>query len=348
MSKKINLAIIFGGQSGEHQVSLSSASGVIENLNQNLYNSSYFLITQKGKWIAGEKAEEYLQLSQNFQDNRIKIEQIIETNSTNGLNELIQSEIDLVVPILHGPFGEDGKLQGLLEIIKLPYLFSNVLAQALAMNKFKAKIIAKNENILTANSLTFNYQDKIDIDEIEKVLNFPIVVKPAELGSSVGMSLVKNKSELRIGIDQALKVDRNILLEEFISGREKTTTVIDLVDGVQAVGITEIIAQKADWFDYQSKYEVGGSQHICPAKIPYEVDQQIKLQAVKIFQAIGCRDLARVDFIWDDQNNKIYFLEINTIPGMTSTSLAPEMIIQSGLPLNVFLDKLIKRRLTDK
>ncbi len=347
--KKINLAVIFGGKSGEHDVSLSSVRGVIKSLNQEKYNIQYLAITKSGEWLAGQEAEEYLKLTEKFSTTGDEVDNFISQSQKNGLQNLIDKEIDgekidVVLPILHGPFGEDGKLQGMLEIIDLPYIFSEPLAHAIAMNKPKAKIIAEHAGALTANSFSFNKKDELDMNEIIDELDFPIVVKPAELGSSVGMSIAKNKEDLEKGIEKAFAVDESIILERFISGREMTVPVAD-IKKPEAVAVTEIIAKKADWYDYASKYEEGGSRHVCPAEIPEEVAERMKEDAVKIFKAIGCRDLARADFIYDEKNDRIYFLEINTIPGMTPTSLAPEAILKSGLSLGDFLNKLIEKRL---
>ncbi|MCK4635605.1 MAG: D-alanine--D-alanine ligase [Candidatus Moranbacteria bacterium] len=347
--QKINLAVIFGGKSGEHEISLSSARGVISSLNKEKYNIQHLAITKKGQWLAGQEAEQYLELTEKFKINSEEVEKLISESKKDGLEILIKKEIDgekidVILPILHGPFGEDGKLQGMLEIINLPYIFSKPLAHAIAMNKPKAKIIAEHVGVLTANSFSFNKKDELDVNEIIDELDFPIVVKPAELGSSVGMTLAKNEKDLKAGIKKAFAVDENIILERFISGREMTVPVAD-IKKPEAVAVMEIIAQKVEWYDYNSKYEEGGSRHVCPAEIPEEVEQKLKEQAVRIFQEIGCRDLARADFIWDDENDQIYFLEINTIPGMTPTSLAPETIQKNGMELGDFLDKLIEKRL---
>lgn len=348
--KKINLAVIFGGKSGEHEVSLSSARGVIGSLDREKYNIQHLAITKKGQWLVGQEAEQYLKLTEELGVKSEDVEKLVSESEQDGLKSLIDKEIDgekidVVLPILHGPFGEDGKLQGMLEIIDLPYIFSEPLAHAIAMNKPKAKIIAERAGVLTANSFSFNERDDLDVNEIINELDFPIVVKPAELGSSVGMSIAKSKEGLEEGIEKAFAVDESIILERFISGREMTVPVAD-IEKPEAVAVTEIIAQKAEWFDYASKYEEGGSRHVCPAEISDEVAERMKDDAVKIFKAIGCRDLARADFIYDEENDRIYFLEINTIPGMTPTSLAPEAIQKSGLELCDFLDRLIEKRIS--
>lgn len=347
--KKINLVVIFGGKSGEHDVSLSSARGVLKSLNPEKYNIQYLAITKSGEWLAGNEAEYYLKLTEKFSITSEEVDEFILQSKKDGLKKLVDKEIngekiDVVLPILHGPFGEDGKFQGMLEIIDIPYIFSQPLAHAIAMNKPKAKIIAEHVGILTANSLVFNRKDKVKVEKIIETLDFPIVVKPAELGSSVGMSVVKNQDDLETAIETAFAVDENIILERFISGREMTVPVAD-VKKPEAVAVIEIIAQKADWYDYASKYEEGGSRHVCPAEISEDLKKRLKESAVKIFKAIGCRDLARADFIYDEKNDRIYFLEINTIPGMTPTSLAPEAIQKNGMGLGDFLDELIEKRL---
>lgn len=346
--QKIKLGIIFGGKSGEHKVSLSSVQGVISALNKDKYNLSFLAITKNGEWLSGKEAEEYLALSQKFDLESEEIKSFIENRKTNGLRDLLEKKIDgqkidLILPILHGPFGEDGRLQGMLDILEIPYVFSNHLAHALAMNKPKTKIIAENVGVLTAKSLAFNRKEMIDLQEIVTSLKFPLIIKPAELGSSVGMTLTNDENELKAGIEKAFSVDENILLEEFISGREMTVTIIE-VNSPKAIIITEIVSQKATWFDYNSKYNKGGSRHICPAEISKELEEKIKRQSEAIFKKVGCRDLARADFIVD-KNEQIYFLEINTIPGMTPTSLVPEALQKTGSSLGEFLDEVIDKRL---
>jgi len=210
------------------------------------------------------------------------------------------------------------------------------------MNKYKTKVIVGKEGIAMARDILIRKNEKYNLNGIIKKLSLPIVVKPSELGSSVGMSIAKTKKELEKGIKIAFRYDREVLLEKFIKGRELTVPVMGN-DPARALPVIEIIPKVSTWFDYRAKYEVGGSEEICPAKIPGKIKNKIQKQALAAYKAIGCKDLARVDFIWQKGSDKLYFLEINTIPGMTATSLVPKSAKAAGLTFSQFLDKLISQ-----
>jgi len=337
---KKQIAVIFGGQSGEHEVSIKSASQVIENLKKDKYNIIPIAITKSGYWLVGEEGQEYLEnnlekASQEggvkndfFPKNRIKFPQKFPT-------------IDLVLPIMHGTFGEDGKLQGVLEMLGLSYAFSGTLASALAMNKNKTKIIVKSTGLKVAKDRVISKNEKYNLEKIINKLDFPIVVKPLELGSSVGIELVNSEKELVSGIEKALEYGEEVLLEEFVEGRELTVPVMGN-NNPKAFPVVEIVPKVSGWYDYKAKYEDGGSDHFIPADIPEKIREKVQNEAVKIFKIIGCSDLARADFIWNTNNEEIYFLEINTIPGSTSTSLVPQSAKAEGMDFPDFLDELIE------
>lgn len=333
--KKINLAVIFGGQSGEHEVSLKSAGQVMKALNRDRYEIIPIAITRKGVWLIGEDGREYLEssLGNGMRKDEVK-------NGGNIFSGELP-DVDLALPIVHGTYVEDGRLQGMLEMLNIPYVFSNVLSSALAMNKEKTKIIAKNSGIKIAKDAILRKDGKYDFEKIIKKLGFPVVIKPLELGSSVGTSIANSMDELERGVDDALKYGEEVLLEQFVKGRELTVTVMG-TKKPKALPVIEIIPKISSWFDYQAKYETGGSEEICPAKIPEDIRKKVQKQAVKIFKTLGCRDLARADFIWSEIDRRLYFLEINTIPGMTGTSLAPQAAKAAGMNFSEFLDKIIK------
>lgn len=348
---RINLAVIFGGRSGEHEISLKSAKQVMEALNEGKYNVIPIAINKKGHWLIGEKGKKYLE--QNIvlagQEGGADLEQsqsLVDLSSNEqSLTAFAEGDtggnkIDLVLPIMHGPYGEDGKLQGMLDMLGIPYVFSGTLASALGMNKRKSKLIAKSAGVKIAKEVTVTRHKKYDPDKIIAKLSLPIVIKPAELGSSVGVNIAKTKEELEAGIQKALSYGHEAMLEQFIKGRELTVAVFGN-KSPKAFPVTEIIPKVSNFYDYMAKYQDGGSQHVCPAEIPQDIFKKVQKSAVKIFKAIGCADLARADFIWNTETNKIYFLEINTIPGMTSTSLAPEAARAAGMEFPAFLDKLI-------
>ncbi|HRZ95291.1 MAG TPA: D-alanine--D-alanine ligase family protein [Candidatus Moranbacteria bacterium] len=346
---KLNLAVIFGGQSGEHEVSLKSANQVMNALNPEKYNIIPIAITKKGQWLIGNKGKEYMKLNlpKASEERGISVEQsqsLVTIDHKGGKLEQFSegstdgNKIDLVLPIVHGPFVEDGKLQGMLEMLNLPYVFSGTLASALAMNKYKTKLIAKKAGLVIAKDMVVG--KKYRTEKIVKKLNLPVVVKPIELGSSVGINIAKNEEELKNSVDKALELGSEVLLEQFIKGRELTVAVMGN-KSPKALPVIEIIPKISTFFDYKAKYETGGSEEVCPANIPDEIRKKVQKYAVKVFKALGCRDLARADFILSEENGKLYFLEINTIPGMTATSLAPQAAASAGMEFSEFLNKLI-------
>jgi len=351
---KINLAVIFGGKSGEHEVSLSSVKGVIKALDKEKYNIIPIAITKKGNWLLGEKGQEYLAFNSasagkeggvSLEDSQ-KLVSVKDQEKTlvNFFEGSINEKIDLVLPILHGPYGEDGRLQGFLDTVGIPYVFSGHLAHAIGMNKAKAKIIVKNFGVPVAKDILLNKFDAFDLDQIISDLGLPVMVKPGELGSSVGIAKAKTKEDLAQAIQNAFSYCNEVIIEQFISGREFTTTIMERPKA-EVLAITEIIPLISEFYDFKAKYADGGSKHVCPADLPEAVAQSMEEYALKSFKAIGCKDLARVDFMWDEKNNQIYFIEINTIPGMTPMSLAPEAAKFRGINFGQFLDELIGNNL---
>jgi len=304
---KLKICLLFGGWGGEREVSISSANSVDNALDKNKYEVMRY----------------------DARDELVKF-----------FSDALAKKFDIILPILHGPFGEDGKIQGMLDLLAVPYLFSGVLASALAMNKQKSKLIAQGAGLDIAPDLILQKGADYNVKNIISTLSLPIVVKPVELGSSVGMSIAKNIEELEAGIKKGFEHDKTLILEKFIKGRELTVAVMGN-NPPKALPVVEIIPKVSDWFDYKAKYEVGGSDEICPAEIPDNIRDKAQELAIEVFKAIGCKDLARADFIWDEQNNKLYFLEINTIPGMTKTSLVPKAAKAAGMEFGEFLDKLI-------
>ncbi|MFH1667790.1 MAG: D-alanine--D-alanine ligase family protein [Candidatus Komeilibacteria bacterium] len=307
---KLSLAVIFGGQSSEHEISLLSAGNVINSLNKDKYDITSIAITKDGQWLSGGLEKD----APSFDISRIK-------------------DFDLVLPILHGSYGEDGRIQGLLDMMGVPYLFSGMQASNIAMNKSLAKEVAKKNGLSVARDI-ITTEENVELERIQ----LPAFVKPVSLGSSVGMSLVKESSELKGAITEALKYDSQVMIEEFIQGRELTVPVLD----DKALPVVEIIPKSSEWFDYQAKYGDGGSEEVCPAKIADDLKNRLQEQAIIIFKAIGCKDLARVDFIWHEKSATIYFLEINTIPGLSPASITPKSIIAAGISLGELFDQLIE------
>jgi len=236
---------------------------------------------------------------------------------------------------LHGPFGEDGTIQGMLEIFGLPYVFSGVLASSLAMDKEMTKKILRAENILMPQSsiLRKDYKKK-DLDKIK----LPTIIKPICQGSSFGIFIVRDKKDLAMAVKKAFNFGSKLMAEEFIDGREITAAVLGNEEPI-ALPLIEIKPKTAAFFDYRAKYEPGASEEICPAPIDSDLTEMIQAAAIKIHKILDCRSVTRSDFII--KNNQPYFLEINTIPGMTETSLVPLAAAEHGLSFSSLLDELI-------
>lgn len=348
---RLKIGLIFGGKSGEHEVSLRSAKEVLDNLDKDKYEIIPIAITKKGNWLFEEKGREYMRLNLPLaqEDGGISVERsqgLVVSNreqdpSSFSAGDFANQKIDLMFPIGHGAYIEDGKLQGMLEMLGMPYVFSGTLSSALAMNKSKTKLVAKNTGLKVVKEIKLSKKQRFYAEKIVKKLGLPAVVKPVASGSSVGISICNDAGDLKNKITKALEENNAVMIEQFIKGRELTVAVMGNKNP-KALPVIEIIPKVSSFFNYEAKYQPGGSEEICPAKIPDEIRKKVQRYAIKIFKALDCRDLARADFIWSEKDNKLYFLEINTIPGMTATSLAPKAAKAAGLDFTQFLDKLIE------
>ena len=333
-----NIAIIFGGNNSEHEVSLSSAGAVAGVIDKNKYNVIYVAILKNGNWIIGPQAKKYLRDKND--------EQLLKKNDIAKFVERVsKKKIDLVVPILHGEHGEDGRLQGFLDILNAPYVFSGHSAHALGMNKSKTKKVMDSIGVQTIPGCTINKGEKYNILKIIQEFGLPLFVKPSNAGSSVGISKVENKNDLAKAIDKAFKYGSQVVIEKMIEGKELTVAIIEHNDVQNVLPVIEITTNTNDWYDYDAKYKTGGSEHICPAKISKKIENIAKDYALKSFKEVGCRHLARTDLLWDNKANVMYFLEINTIPGMTGTSLVPDAAREAGISFDELINDLIKNNL---
>jgi len=323
---KIKIAVLAGGASREREVSLKSAEKIIDVIDK----------------------EKYEVFKYDPKDDLMKF--FIDAST---------KKFDIVFPALHGKFGEDGKIQGMLDLINVPYLFSGVLSSAIAMNKNKAKILVKNIGVATAKDVVIHEDDKFDARDIIAALSMPVVikpikegeslphpvvVKPIEEGSSIGISIVRTVEDMNKAIESAFSHDSYVILEKFIKGREFTVPVIGNRIP-ETLPVIEVVPKSSDWFDFKAKYEDGGVDMICPANIDSSIDSSIQDAALKIYDELDCKDLARVDFILEADTNILYFLEINTIPGMTETSLTPTSAANAGIPFDKFINQLIEESL---
>jgi D-alanine-D-alanine ligase len=303
--KKLNLALLSGGVSSEREVSISSGGQVYEALNKEKYN-------------------------------------ILKYDPKTDLSRLISDapRIDAALIILHGQYGEDGTVQGLLDLLHIPYQGSGVLGSALAMNKLASKQLFEKAAIPTPPWVVLQAGDNLDLEACLRQIGLPMVVKPAAGGSSVGLSIVKSKEAVQPALDRAFGEDKTVLVEAYISGIELTAGVIGNKE-LEALPIIEIIPDDAhEFFDYEAKYTAGVSQEICPARIDAELTQKAQNYAKMAHQALFCEGYSRTDMILKDR--EIYVLETNTIPGMTANSLLPRAAKTAGISFSRLLDKLIE------
>ncbi|SHH32897.1 D-alanine--D-alanine ligase [Tepidibacter thalassicus] len=346
--KKINVALIFGGKSGEHEVSLASASSIYQFIDKQKYNVFTIGITKEGNWLYYEGDVENIKNGdwEKLSNRNVNINLIPTANKNIGIEfeDNRFEKIDVLFPVLHGPFGEDGSIQGLFEISNIPYVGCGVLSSSVGMDKLICKKVFEQEGL---PQVKYTYTTKWDfnknkdkvLDEIEQKISYPIFIKPANLGSSVGISKAKNREELENGINEALKYDKRVILEEGINAREVEVSVLGNEEVCASVA-GEIIPSK-EFYDYEAKYLNESSKLIIPAKIDDEMMNKIKNMAIKAFKSIDASGLSRVDFFIEKDTNKIYVNEINTMPGFTNISMYPKLWEATGISYTHLIDKLI-------
>lgn len=348
MDKK-TIAVIFGGNSSEHEVSCRSVVTVVSNINEDLYKIILIGITKDGQWLKVSSIDEVI--SGKWIES--KTTAVISPDTKHhGLliieNSKVQIEkVDIIFPVLHGANGEDGTIQGLITMSNIPYVGCGVLASAVAMDKLYTKIIVDTLGIRQANYVKV-YADQLSniepiIEEVEHKLSYPVFVKPSCAGSSQGVSKASSREELITSLELAAKHDRKILVEEMIVGREIECAVLGTHD-VRASGVGEIMAA-ADFYDYDAKYNNPQSQTVIAPDLPEGVEKQIRDAAVKIFKAVDGFSLSRVDFFVEDKSNEIVFNEINTLPGFTSISMYPMLWEAKGIGKGQLIEKLIQSAL---
>ncbi len=344
---KISVAVLFGGQSTEHEVSLLSATNVLGKLNRDKYNVIKIGITKAGRWLLFEGDEKKIK-NGDWEKGKVT-PAFISPDTSMGLVVLREEKteimnIDVVYPVLHGICGEDGTLQGLCQLAKLPCVGPKMLESAICMDKDIAKIVFRHLNIKQADWVTV-YKEEVenDIDsavtKIEEKFSYPVFVKPANAGSSVGVGKSHNSIELKQHLANAAAVDRKVIVEEFINGRELECAVIGNINPVGSLP-GEIISS-AEFYSYDAKY-VEDSQVIIPAIIEESKAVKIKNIAQKAFKEIGLRGMSRIDFFVHKETEEIYLNEINTIPGFTDISMYPMLMETIGLEGEKLTDRLIE------
>ena len=374
MTKKLRVGILFGGRSGEHEVSLLSAASVVNAIDKSKYEVVPIGITKEGRWLTATHAERLLR-GEKHEERHLRAG---DPDATPGAAVLAKGEdvlvppvpetalaplqggaahgsaspieVDVIFPVLHGTFGEDGTIQGLLELADIAYVGAGVLGSAAGMDKdvMKRLFVAAGLPIVKhVTLLRSHWQDdpKAVRKEVEKKLKYPVFVKPANLGSSVGITKAHDRSELGTSLDEAAKFDRKLIVEEGVGGakhkaRELECSVLGN-DRPEASVVGEVVPGK-EFYDYEAKYLSEGSQLHIPAKLSKKEMKQVQEMAVRAFQAVDGSGLSRVDFLMDPKSRKIYVNEINTMPGFTSISMYPKLWAASGLEYSKLIDRLIQ------
>lgn len=348
MSKKIKIGLIMGGRSGEHEVSLVSAWNIFNGLDNKKYEIHLIGIDKDGNWLYG-KDESFWVGREKIEETKInsKSKKVAAINKNRkaiiidiSSGEKI-TDIDIFFPIIHGTFGEDGTLQGYLEMLNCAYVGPGVLSSSVCMDKDVTKRLLNDAGVLNANGYVLKSQkiDSFDIDEIVRDLDFPIFVKPANMGSSVGVSKAKNKKDLMISIKKAFEYDKKVIVEEAIIGREIECSVIGNEKPV--VSVPGEIKLSSDFYTYEAKYiSEDAAQPIPKAELSQKQKKQIQETAMYVYDTLGCEGMARVDFFLT-KKGKLYVNEVNTLPGFTNISMFPKMFEESGIKYSDLLDKII-------
>ncbi len=351
MSKKLRVGILFGGKSAEHEISLLSARSIVKAMDQNKYEVVLLGIQKSGEWFLYDDLEHCLRNPEN--PKLIALEQAKESvalvpkevgnplvNLSSGHS--LEKPLDVIFPILHGTYGEDGTVQGLLKLGNIPFVGAGVLGSAIGMDKDVMKRLLREADIPTANfiSVTKKSLQNIKFSEVKQKLGLPLFIKPANMGSSVGISKVKTEAEFYEKIAFAFEFDRKVLIEEFIPGREIECSVLGNEEPIVSLP-GEIIPQH-EFYSYEAKYlDQNGAHFEIPARLTDAEIKRVQDYALRAYQALCCEGMARVDMFLQE-NGEIYLNEINTLPGFTKISMYPKMWEASGLSYSNLIDKLIE------
>ncbi|MEC5143282.1 D-alanine--D-alanine ligase [Chitinophaga sp. 212800010-3] len=323
---KKNIALVAGGYSGEYVISVQSAVTIENNLDSGKYNV-YKIIITRDSWTYTDAAGQVVHVDKNDFSLTVDGKKIT---------------FDTVFIGIHGTPGEDGRLQGYFEMLGIPYTSCGMVTSAVTFNKsFCNKIVAALNVVNVSKSVHIFRDQPYDATEILQQLRLPVFVKPAEGGSSIGMSKVKTAEELPAAIDKAFREDSQILIEEFIKGRELTIGLFRTNGTLNVLPITEVVSSK-EFFDYEAKYTPGVSNEITPAPVADEITKRVQETAKAIYNKLNCKGITRVDFIYEESTGKLFFLEINTMPGQSENSLVPQQVRASGSTLQEFYGHLIE------
>jgi D-alanine-D-alanine ligase len=354
--RKIRVGILFGGRSGEHEVSLTSAQGIIKAIDEHKYEVVPIGITKEGRWIAGGDPMKELRAAANMPPalaahagEEAEAPQTVlvplEPERTALATPTTQLELDVIFPVLHGPYGEDGTVQGFLELTGLPYVGAGVMASALGMDKAVAKDLFRLHGlpVLSYQVLlrkTWEADPQGVVAACEAAFHYPMFVKPVNLGSSVGISKAHDRDELVAGLDEAARFDRKLLVEQGIEAREIEISVLGNDDPIASLP-GEVVPSR-EFYSYAAKYIDDTSQLLIPAPISAEQTEEVRRVAVAAFKALDCAGMARVDFLMDKEDGAIWLNEINTIPGFTPISMYPKLWEATGIGYSELIDRLIE------
>ena len=323
---KLRVAVVMGGRSSEHEISLASAHSVLEALDPARYETVTVEIGRDGRWELGSGARPELE-----RDGRSVAETLPVPTSRVPAT---LGEVDVVFPVLHGPFGEDGTVQGLLELANVPYVGAGVTASALCMDKDLFKSVLRDHGIPVTRSVTLRA-----LEGFESPFGFPVFVKPARLGSSVGITKARSEGELRAGLELAFRHDEKVLVEEYVSGVEVECSVLGNEEPIASIP-GEIVAN-SDWYDFSAKYDEGGMDLVIPPRVPKEAIERVQDLSVQAFRVTECEGMARADcFVRED--GEVLINELNTIPGFTATSVYAKLFEASGIPYEELLERLVQ------
>ena len=343
--RKIKVGIIFGGKSEEHEVSLQSAKNIIEALDKEKYEITTIGIDKIGNWYRGNSnfilnASDPKLIKLNKEDSVSVVPSVNNSGQLISLGSKRSSSMDVVFPVLHGPFGEDGTVQGLLKLTGIPFVGASVLGSAIGMDKDVMKRLFQHAKLPTAKFLVFEYSDEVNFKKIKRELGTPFFVKPANLGSSVGVSKVKNEKDFQEALQEAFRYDSKILVEKYIRGKEVECSVLGNKNPIAS--IPGEVLSKHEFYSYEAKYiDENGAILEIPAKLSRAKIKQIQWLAIQAFKALCLEGMARVDFFLTI-DGKIYINEANTIPGFTKISMYPKLWEASGISYSKLIDTLIE------
>lgn len=345
---KLNIAILFGGNSPEHKVSLLSAQSILNHINTKKYQVFPIGITKEGVWYYYQGSYDKLPEDQWLEEKNCRA--VISPVPDEGLVIFTEEgcrvqKLDCVFPVLHGENGEDGSIQGLMQLAKIPCVGPGVRASAASMDKTLTKLVADQAEVRQAKWMLVRFHEfcrdpETILEEAEIKFTYPVFVKPAGTGSSVGVSKISNRSELKRAIEDAGKFDSKILIEEFIDGHEVEVAVLGNEEPITSC-CGEIVSH-ADFYDYKAKYISDSAELRIPAQISEKAEKKLRNAAVKIYKALGCKGLSRADFFVTYTDDEVVFNEINTLPGFTSISMYPKLFDHSGIPYTELIDQIIE------